>query len=159
MKYIIFLLCTISVAFVNAQDVNVDVLFSKSATVDNSIELINDSIIPTRKVSENRIHQLISKKVAQNEQTPSTTGYRVQIASDNKRSNLVQIRYKYIGAHKEDRVYVVFNTPYYRLRIGNYIGPWGIWGAKFKANELKKEYTSVFFVKDRISLDELYAEE
>lgn len=136
-----------------------EVLFSKSAQVDNTIELVNDSVIPSRRVSNVDVQRLLDKRIAQNEQSPFAMGYRVQIASDNQRSSLVQKRYKYKDLHPDDKVYVVFQTPYYKLRVGNYYGPWGMWQAKFKANELKKEYGSVFFVKDKIDLGELYAED
>jgi len=155
MKYLIGLIVCLVAIQVNSQD---DILFTKSAKIDNSIELVNDSVKVSKKVHENKVHRLLKKRISQNETNNYTLGYRVQIAQDNQRKNLVQLRHQFLETHSDDDLFVVFQSPYYKLRVGNYYGPWAIWEAKFKASELQKEYGSAFYVIDKISLDEVFEE-
>jgi hypothetical protein len=107
-----------------------------------------------------RLDLLVQKHIALNELNQFVPGYRVQIAQRGTSNPIYDLQSQFITdfPEEEHHAYVRYIKPYYRLRVGNYIGMHGHWEAKVKANAIKKDYPTAFAVRDKISLQELIKE-
>jgi hypothetical protein len=72
---------------------------------------------------ESGIEELMAKHIHFNEVVKTIPGYRLQIFSGSgnySKSNAVGERSRFMGKYPQIQAYVVFNTPYYMVRAGNF---------------------------------------
>ena len=146
---------------------SVDVTSPEYLYESDSLDVQDASMI---KMSEGRIYMfdpaivqpfrldlLVQKHIAINELDPYIDGYRVQIATSSESAPVYDMRDQYVYENREDEkvTYVRYIKPYYRLRVGNYIGVYARWQAKVKANSLKEKYPTAFAVREEFSHEEL----
>lgn len=77
----------------------------------------------------------------------SARGYRLQLLKTQYRDKAFLLKSRLLEALDHTRVYVTYQAPFYRVRVGNFITRAA--ADKFLRNELD-EYKNVFIVKDKI---------
>ncbi len=73
--------------------------------------------------NEKGIEELLQKHLQYNEVMKTDHGYRLQIFSGSgnfSKSNAISERSRFMGRYPSTTAYVIFNTPYYIVRVGNY---------------------------------------
>jgi hypothetical protein len=103
-------------------------------------------------VKEKGIDDLISKHVYYNEVMKTIPGFRIQIFSGSgnfSKGNAVSERSRFMGRYPNVKAYIIFNTPYYIVRVGNF-------RTKLEAEAFRQlmidHYPEVYIVKDDIDL-------
>lgn len=100
------------------------------------------------------IDRLLAKHIKVNEYNPWIDGYRVQlysISGVNSRDKANLFRAQFLNKHPKTKVYVVYQAPYYKVRLGDF---------RTKINALSylqtisKQYPSGFVVVDQIRFKE-----
>ena len=76
-------------------------------------------------VRDARIDQLIRKQMEINEETTrdsrrSMPGYRIQVVSSTDRNKVYAAKSKVYQQFPDLRPYVIYQPPYYKLRVGNF---------------------------------------
>ncbi len=77
----------------------------------------------------------INKKAAESKK--STKGYRIQVLNTNDRSQALIAKSKLLSLYPEHKTYLMYQAPYFKLRIGNFED-------KKDADNLKKELNRLF---------------
>ncbi|HZG25297.1 MAG TPA: SPOR domain-containing protein [Chitinophagaceae bacterium] len=102
-----------------------------------------------------RVNMLVKKQAQINEETTrnnrrSMPGFRLQVLNTTDRKNAIEAKTKIYQLYPELRVYLQYQSPYYRLKAGN-----------FKTRQEAEEYqeslarefkNSVFIVRDIIEV-------
>ena len=81
-------------------------------------------------------------------------GYRVQIAVGPKDS-IYTWNEQFVEQFPDIPTYMLFSPPSFKLRVGNFYGPWAFWEANILTNRLKDAYTSAIYVKEKIRIEDL----
>lgn len=97
---------------------------------------------------DNRVEQLLNRKLELDKQKPAIQGYRVQLYYGGNRAEALELKTKFASLHPEVETYLIYQQPYFRLRAGNY-------RTRIEAYKLfknvEKEFPSVFIVNDEIA--------
>jgi len=103
-------------------------------------------------VKEKGIDDLVSKHVYYNEVMKTIPGFRIQIFSGSgnfSKGNAVSERSRFMGRFPHVKAYIIFNTPYYIVRVGNF-------RTKLEAEAFRQlmgdHYPEAYIVKDDIDL-------
>ena len=103
-------------------------------------------------IQDYKIESLLEKKLAVNEARPAQFGYRIQIISvtgANSRDKVNVEKAKILRDYKDVRVYVVYNAPYFKVRLGDF-------RTKLNAvqflNTISDKYPQAFVVKDKVNI-------
>lgn len=104
---------------------------------------------------DERVDLLIYKHIQLNERMNGIPGYRIQVffasGSDSKdRANAVKA--EVLKRHTLDDVYILFEAPYYKVRVGDYRT---FLDAEKALQEIRIMYPGAFIVEDVISLPRL----
>ena len=72
-----------------------------------------------------RIDMLVKKQMQINEETTrdarrSVSGYRIQVVNTNDRNQALAAKTKVYQLYPELKVYLLYQAPYFRLRVGNF---------------------------------------
>jgi len=72
-----------------------------------------------------RIEMLVKKQMQINEETTrdarrSVPGFRIQVANTNDRNQALAAKTKVYQLYPELKVYLLYQAPYFRLRVGNF---------------------------------------
>ena len=149
------------------------VLFSISAQVLESAEenirlkkrsqvVLEEEISINAKIEKLRKpHELTNKELnilrshwlKQNKEEGLVEGYRVQIAVGPKDS-IYTWNEQFIEEFPNIPTYMLFSPPSFKLRVGNYYGPWAFWEANMLTNKLKETYSSAIYVKEKIRIED-----
>lgn len=100
-----------------------------------------------------RIDQLIEKHRQYNLSNPGVDGFKVQIFFDsgnNSKKAAQTAREKFMEVYPEVIAYLTFNSPYYRVRVGDFRTKLEAEGFLF---QLTTAYPNAFTVPDRIQID------
>ena len=98
-------------------------------------------------IKDKKIDALIQNK--SNIRRISTTGYRVQIYFNPNKSELNEVRLKFIKSHPRVETYITYDAPNYFLRVGDFAERND--AEKFK-KEIFREFPENFIVKCGINL-------
>ncbi|MCY1635652.1 hypothetical protein [Marinifilum sp. D737] len=131
-------------------------LIGGSAKAQNyeSVETKNDSIGTVNILQDERIDQLLETDSIINSQKQSFTGYRIQIffGGSTDREKAFQIKDEFLELFPEERAYVVYTAPDFRVRVGNF-------RTKLESIELYKAcsefYPNCYPVKTEIMFSEM----
>ena len=100
------------------------------------------------------ISRLLIKHVQVNKYHPWVEGYRVQlysISGVNSRDKANAFMAKFLLRHKDQKIYIVYHSPYYKVRLGDF-------RTKIEAlaylQTITKEFSSGFVVVDKIKFKE-----
>jgi len=98
-----------------------------------------------------RVDQLLEKHLAIAKYEQTIDGFRVQIffdAGNNSQTNANNSRTEFLRRHPEIEAYISFDSPYYKVRVGNF-------RTKLEAQNLLNAiivyYPNAFIVMDKIS--------
>lgn len=100
-------------------------------TISNSVYVIKDSRLDllTKKKAE------INKKAADSKRT--SKGYRIQVLNTTDRNQALAAKSKLLSAYPEHKTYLMYQAPYFKIRIGNFV-------ERSDADGLKKQLTRMF---------------
>jgi len=111
----------------------------------------SDTIIVRK---DERIDVLTSKQILVNKRSSMLTssgqykGFRLQVISTNDREKAFGIKSDLMNRYPEEKAYVMFQSPYFKVRIGNFIKRED--ANKFRKNLNKLFPQGVFVVEDAI---------
>lgn len=115
------------------------------AQTNGSVEVIKDE----------RIDILVEKHIKLNEKQEGIPGYRVQIffdAGNNSKNNANKIKAEFLLKTKGIEAHVLFQTPYYKVRVGDFRTKLEAFGYLDKIKEI---YPAAYVVHDKIEFPEL----
>ena len=97
---------------------------------------------------DERINENLRMKNAQIDST-KISGYRIQIAFSTDKSNVSssESKFKNIFPMYSDRVYVLYQQPYWKVRVGDYYREVD---AIYMLDEIRLHFPNAFLVKDYI---------
>ena len=115
----------------------------------------DDGVGNVQIIQDPRVDSLLQKHIELNEQNPDIEGWRVQIfieAANYSKRMAIEAKSEFVGKYPNVRNYLIFQEPYYKVRIGDY-------RTKMEAEKfLKKiqyDYPNAFVVQDEINFPEL----
>jgi hypothetical protein len=85
------------------------------------------------------------------DQETTVPGYRVQIYNGNDRALAQKIKTDILQAHPDLPVYLIYETPYFKVRLGDYRDKIE---AQKMLHDMKLLYTGVLLVPDKINFPE-----
>lgn len=103
-----------------------------------------------------RIELLIKKQAEINEVTTrearrNVPGYRIQVINTTDRSAAIQAKTKVYTLYPELKAYLMYQSPYFRLRVGNFINKKD---AENVQRQLSKEFKqNLFIVNDVVEVN------
>jgi len=111
-----------------------------------------DTIGNIRIIQDPSIESLLHKKVVVNEARPAQYGYRVQIMSvtgAHSRDKVNMEKAKILSEYKDARVYIVYNAPYFKVRLGDFRTKLD---AVHYLDIINDTYPQAFIVKDKVNI-------
>lgn len=121
------------------------------AQLDSNKSRVKDTIIVTK---DPRLDVLTQKQAMINKRSKMMTsnglykGYRIQLFNSNNRNLAFKLKYDLLSAYPEQKTYVSYQAPYFKVRFGNFLH-------RDEAEKMKKQLsktylTGVFIVDDAI---------
>lgn len=104
---------------------------------------------------DNRIDSLSEAKLQISMLNPGIEGYRIQIffeSGNNSKSQANETRAAFSELFEDINAYVIFNEPYYKVRVGDFRNRIDAEGA---LKTISREYPNAFIVPDFIHLPKL----
>jgi len=77
-------------------------------------------------------------------------GYRIQLASNNSRQALMDMKAKFLQGYPDMGAYLEYSAPQFKLRVGDFRSRGE---AEAFVNELRKVFSSAFVVPDKIIVE------
>ena len=111
-------------------------------------ELINTNI----DCGTEEIQKLILKHNKINKNKNGLIGFRLQIAFASKKETIVEKRLKFIRKYPSIPIYLIYNAPYYKLRVGNFRNKLDALKTKEKIIE---HYPGTYIVTETIPFSEI----
>jgi hypothetical protein len=103
-------------------------------------------------VKDARLDKLMALYHDADTRNPSITGYRIQIYSESNRAAVLKVKDDFYAQFPNNRAFVVYQAPNFKLRIGNY-------RSRLEAYkdllDISKLYSNAFIVKDELFLSDL----
>jgi len=130
-KILLIVLFNVSVAAVWAQNSETDSLEIGKVTInkDPRIEILGKKMAEYNESLASKLH--------------STKGYRLMVLSTNDRSQALQVRTQLLQMFPEQSIYMVFQSPYIKLKFGNFL-------EKSEADDFRKQITAARIVTSNI---------
>jgi hypothetical protein len=107
-------------------------------------------------IQDARIDSLVQKHIELNKIDPCIKGWRINIffeSGNNSKRMAIEAKSQFVQTHPDIPCYLIFQEPYYKIRIGDY-------RTKVEASgilkEIEAEYPYAFVVEDKINFPELY---
>lgn len=92
-------------------------------------------------VKDSRLDLLVKKKAEINKKSADSKkpnrGYRIQVLNTTDRNQALATKSKLLTLYPEQKTYLMYTAPYFKIRIGNFV-------EKGEADELKKELARMF---------------
>lgn len=104
---------------------------------------------------DSRVDRLIEKHRQFNQANPGVDGFRVQIFFDsgnNSKRSAQTAREKFMELYPDVAVYLTFQAPYYRVRVGDYRTKLEAEGFLF---QITTDYPNAFTVPDRVQTEKV----
>lgn len=124
MKKIVLFCFIVSVASISKAQMVVD-------TVGSNVFVVKDS----------RLDLLVKKKAEINKKAADAKkpnkGYRIQVLNTTDRNQALATKSKLLTLYPEQKTYLMYQAPYFKIRIGNFV-------EKAEADDLKKELARMF---------------
>ena len=103
-----------------------------------------------------RIDSLMQKQLDLNKKKHGVDGFRVQIHFGQNRETAQKIRSRFSTDFPELKTYLGYNSPYYKIRIGNFI-------SRLEAYKIQKKitrkYRGSYIVPASVDFDEIIKKE
>jgi hypothetical protein len=92
-------------------------------------------------MKDSRFDLLVKKKAEINKKSADAKkpnkGYRIQVLNTTDRNQALATKSKLLTLYPEQKTYLMYQAPYFKIRIGNFV-------EKGEADELKKELARMF---------------
>lgn len=115
----------------------------------------NDSTGNVQIIADARVDTLIEKHIAINEYNPQIDGWRIQIffeAGNYSKRMAIEAKSEFVNKYSDIPAYVIFQQPYYKVRIGDYRIKMD--AEKF-LKKIERKYPNAFVVRDEINFPRL----
>mgnify|MGYP001477252335 FL=1 len=111
------------------------------AAVANA-QMVIDTVSSTVYVMKDSRFDLLAKKKAEINKKAAdakkpTKGFRIQVLNTTDRNQALTIKSKLLTEYPEHKTYLMYQAPYFKIRIGNFV-------EKSEADDLKKEMARMF---------------
>lgn len=106
-------------------------------------------------IQDPRIDSLVQMHIELNKKNPNIAGWRINIffeTGNNSKKMAMEAKAKFVQSYTEVPCYVVFQEPYYKVRVGDYRTE--MEAEKF-LKEIVDEYPNSFVVEDEINFPAL----
>jgi ABC-type Zn2+ transport system substrate-binding protein/surface adhesin len=121
------------------------------AQVDSSYHKIKDTIVVNKDPRLDILNQkqsLINKRSTMMTSNGMYKGYRLQLLNSNNRNAAFKLKYDLLTAYPDQKAYVSYQAPYFKVRFGNFLH-------RDEAEKMKKQLSKtypkgVFVVEDAI---------
>lgn len=118
--------------------------FGKVFAQRDSIIINKDSRLDIIKQKQN----LINKRSALMTSSGLYRGYRLQVLTTNNRTQAFQLKTNLLSLYPDQKVYILFQSPYFKVRFGNYLKRDE---AEKMRKQLSRQYTqAIFIVEDSV---------
>ncbi len=111
------------------------------AVVTNAQAVVDTISSTVYVVKDSRFDQLISKKAEINKKAADarkpTKGFRIQVLNTTDRNQALAAKSKLLTLYPDQKTYLMYQAPYFKLRIGNFV-------ERSEADDLKKELAKLF---------------
>jgi len=149
---ILFIIIVVCLSFsVNAQEID-------SAYIYMPAEKVADTIGHIHYHQSAAISSIMKKNIKVNEAKPKVSGYRIQVFSVsgvNSKDKVNKEKAEYLLKNKDANIYIVYQSPYFKLRIGDYRDKLE---AQYHLQEIIKDYPFAFTVKDEVNIPKVKSE-
>ena len=108
------------------------------------ITIVNDGVTITM---SRKIDSLIKLRCFKKLEYKMMPGWRVQLDFSNDKSKLLKTREKFITYHPEIETYLTFDSPYWKLVVGNYPDRND---AEKLIKDIRQHYQGIFLLKTAI---------
>ena len=98
-------------------------------------------------IQDSRIELLVQKHMGLKEEVRTAEGYRIQIISSSSREKALAAKANFITKYPDYKIYLTYQQPYYKLRVGNYYTRLDAQRARM---EILEDFNDSFIVKDEI---------
>jgi hypothetical protein len=98
------------------------------------------------------LDSLIDKNIEINKQKKTIDGFRIQLFSGNERNNANNIKTKFLRLYREQKAYITYQQPYFKIRVGDFRTKLE---AKIFYNKIKVEFEECIIISDKINLPKL----
>lgn len=118
------------------------VLLFLGFTSGTQAQMVTDTLTGGIVVVKDVRYDLLSKKKAEinkkatASRTP-TKGYRIQVLNTTSRNDALSAKAKLLSLYPEHKTYLMYQAPYFKLRIGNF-------AERKEADDLRKELNKLF---------------
>ncbi|MCG9880345.1 MAG: SPOR domain-containing protein [Bacteroidia bacterium] len=99
-----------------------------------------------------KLDSLVNKNLEINKGNQTLDGYRIQIFAGSDRNNAQAMRSKFITEFPDEQVYLIYQQPYFKLRVGDYRN---LIEAQGMYKKLQKQFEQLLIVPDKINLPKL----
>lgn len=102
------------------------------------------------------VESLVAKHISFNENVKGFPGYRIQIyfeSGNYSKNKAFGEKGKFMSRFPEVSAYVVFQEPYYKVRVGNFRNK--LEAEAFK-QRIKEQWPEAYIIKDDIELPEIF---
>lgn len=129
-------------------------LISVSAAFAQKKEIKQDTVVPgtVHMVQDSKMDLLLEQDAKEHEEG-TFAGFRIQIAAGTNRTNVYKVKTEFYRSFNDIPSYVVFESPNFKLRVGNY-------RTRLEAHKallaIRSEFSGAFIVRDELELEELY---
>jgi hypothetical protein len=103
-------------------------------------------------ISDPKLDTLIERHIEINKSLQTIDGYRIQLFSGSERNNANALRGKFKAEFPEEQVYLIYQQPYFKLRVGDFRN---LIEAQEMYLKLQKSYEQLLIVPDKINLPKL----
>lgn len=104
-------------------------------------------------ISNEHVDSLINYHIEKNKSENGIPGFRIQLYADTDRKQANDIRTKFLQLYPEADAYLMYQQPYFKIRIGDYRN-------RFEAHSMYKlllnDFDKVLIVPDKINLPKLH---
>lgn len=115
-----------------------------------------DSVTGTRGqvniIADPALEIMLTERKEQNKETETIPGYRLQVFFGSNREEAMQMQNRVSSRFKDTEVYLVYEQPYFKVRVGDY-------RTRMEALKMffifKDRYDSVILTPDKINLPPL----
>ncbi|MEA3496724.1 MAG: SPOR domain-containing protein [Bacteroidota bacterium] len=117
---------------------------NQADSLKNKINIIRDIKVDT----------LVNRVIDLNKEDPKINGYRIQIFSGSSRRKANEVKAKFITTYPQVKVTLLYQRPYFKIRVGNYRNRVEAQQMYFKLIE-DENFNTVILVPDKIDLPRL----
>ena len=145
MRLFFFTIAVLLLFSIRAQEIDSAYIYTPAEKAADTVGYIHYN-------QSSAITSIMSKKIIVNEANPQISGYRVQIFSVsgvNSKDKVNKEKAEYLLKNKDANIYIVYQSPYFKLRIGDYRDKLE---AHYHLQEIIKDYPFAFTVKDEVNI-------